>query len=344
MHRYLHHHHYTRARLLPTLFGLMRIILPILVLLWLMMMAVAKVSSPKLRGTEQDAKAQALAKPGLVAQVKTPAAKPNHAIIVAGHAVVQLNKLNRADKDDSAWYLLSYQKNQGFPSIITSHIKKGIELAKRDAHAALLFSGGQTRDDVGPLSEAASYYYLAKEKAWMSGIEKRTYLEEYARDSFENLLFSLCRFKEATGRYPERVTVVGFDFKGHRFSDLHRAAIGFPDTNFTYVGLRPESSKFLHDRAASGELIAASQFRKDMYGCSNAALAKKRDSRNPFKRTIPYELACPELKALLKWCGPGLFDTETLPWSKHMSTEQYPREKEREKEREGVHRRNPATA
>ena len=70
------------------------------------------------------------------------------------------------------------------------------------------------RRDVGPLSEAASYYYLAEEKKWFSGgVNQRTFLEEYARDSFENLLLSLCRFREASGTYPQKVTVVGFDFK-----------------------------------------------------------------------------------------------------------------------------------
>jgi hypothetical protein len=59
---------------------------------------------------------------------------------------------------------LPYQENQGFPEIITSHIQKGIELVSEDKNAVLIFSGGQSRKDVGPTSEGASYYYLAKEK------------------------------------------------------------------------------------------------------------------------------------------------------------------------------------
>jgi hypothetical protein len=46
-----------------------------------------------------------------------------------------------------------------------------------------------------------------------------------ARDSFENLLFSLCRFHELTGCYPTDVTVVSFEFKRWRFSNLHRQAV-----------------------------------------------------------------------------------------------------------------------
>ena len=40
----------------------------------------------------------------------------------------------------------------------------------------------------------------------MSG---RALTEEYARDSFENLLFSVCRFRQLTGAYPANITVRG---------------------------------------------------------------------------------------------------------------------------------------
>jgi hypothetical protein len=52
--------------------------------------------------------------------------------------------------------------------------------------------------------------------------------EDYARDSYENLLFSLCRFHELAGSWPRNVTVVGYAFKEERFVSLHRAAISFP--------------------------------------------------------------------------------------------------------------------
>lgn len=61
-------------------------------------------------------------------------------------------------------------------------------------------------------------------------------LQEHARDSFENLLFSLCRFYELTGQYPADLLVIGYDFKHERFSDLHRAALGWPDQRFKFVG------------------------------------------------------------------------------------------------------------
>ena len=157
---------------------------------------------------------------------------------------MRLNKMKAAEKSDEGWYLLSYQRNIGFPAIITAHIKTGINLAKkREQSSLLIFSGGQTRKDVGPLSEAASYYYLASEKNWIDPkTVQNVYLEEYARDSFENLLFSICRFREVVGTYPKSISVVGFDFKGKRFSEHHRKAIGFPEANFTYVGMSISNS------------------------------------------------------------------------------------------------------
>lgn len=157
---------------------------------------------------------------------------------------------------------------------------------------------------------------MSEEKKWFSESEKsRVFLEEFARDSYENLLFSICRFYEIVGNYPTKITVIGFDFKDHRFTDLHREAIGFPIGNFSYIGMKPINKKFLHLKASNGELIASSQFKRDMYGCNNPTLINKRILRNPFYRTIPYTISCSELKDLLLWCGPDAFDTKLLPWS-----------------------------
>jgi hypothetical protein len=235
-------------------------------------------------------------------------------IIVAGHAVMRLTELEVADVSDEAWYLLPYQRNQGFPAIITSHVRTGVQEALRDASAVLMFSGGETRHDVGPTSEAASYYYLASEKNWLTRLPDRVFLEEYARDSFENLLFSVCRFREVQGYYPSKITVVGFDFKAQRYTNLHRKAIGYPEGNFTYIGVK-SPAQFNQGNAERGEVEAYREFQSDMYGCKDPALKEKRGKRNPFKRTVPYSLACPEMEDLFQWCGPGLYDVSTLPWN-----------------------------
>lgn len=236
-----------------------------------------------------------------------------HLIIIPGHAVMRLSKQNEASFNEDAWYLLPYQLGVGFPSIITSHVQKGIQLLENDKNALLIFSGGQTRHDVGPISEAASYYFLALAQKWIPEDQDKIYLEEYARDSFENLLFSIARFREITGHYPSRISVVGFDFKSYRFTSLHRKAIGFPESNFSYIGIRP-SPPFDQKKAAQGETNTIHLFQNDMYGCHTPSLINKRSQRDPFFRTVPYEMACPEIVKLLHWCGPQLY-SDSLPWS-----------------------------
>ena len=68
----------------------------------------------------------------------------------------------------------------------------------------------------------------------------RAATEGHALDSFQNLLFSLARFKEYTGRWPARVTVVGYEMKRRRFMELHRAALRWPEARFEYVGIDAE--------------------------------------------------------------------------------------------------------
>lgn len=285
-----------------------RVAIPVVFLFWFLVLVFSKsFEKPKLRGNSNFPVAS-----------MHPILSNNeldHLIIVPGHAAVKISKISSALKEDNAWYLLSYQREQGFPSIIMSHISRGIRLASEDTRSMLIFSGGQTRKDVGPISEAASYYFVARENKLLGNqLVERVYLEEYARDSFENVLFSICRYREITGKYPSRISVVGFDFKGPRFTRIHRRAISFPESNFSYVGIRPSNNNFDYSRAKNGETEAVMSFVNDLYGCSDDSLSSKRKKRDPFSRSIPYELSCPEIKELFRWCGPDIY-TSPLPWN-----------------------------
>ena len=196
-------------------------------------------------------------------------------------------------------------------------LRYAIELKNKTEHSLLVFSGGQTRKTAGPISEAASYYLMSSALYKNEpAMYKNIVLEEFARDSFENVLFSICRFKEFTGRYPLSISVIGFDFKGERFMDIIRHALQFPIDSFNYFGLKPDTSLgFDYDRAASGEQSVLLSLRRDMYACATVDLIEKREIRNPFRRTIPYVLSCPELEDLLNWCGPQIFPG-LLPWVK----------------------------
>lgn len=274
----------------------------------------------------------------------------SHLVLVAGHAVILADSLEHVVQKESDWYLEPYQRHQDLPQALVSHIKSGVELTAADPEALLIFSGGQTRAAAGPRDEGWSYYRLAEHFSWwghggtsgtssqvarsalrgarlegLEGLEgrprggvpvpQRTVTEDFALDSFQNLLFSFCRFKELVGHYPQRVTVISFGFKKRRFADLHRSALRFPASRFSFVGIQPPpGSRFDLARAEKGELQNSLQlFESDPYGCHSQVLMEKRRARNPFQRTAPYLLSCPEIKDLLEWCGPGIF-RGTLPW------------------------------
>ncbi|KAG8710868.1 hypothetical protein FRC08_016611 [Ceratobasidium sp. 394] len=161
----------------------------------------------------------------------------SHLIIVAGHAIWK-GGLPADYAKDSAWVLDTVQAGRGNPDAFYAHIAKGAQIALADEKSLLVFSGGQTRKPTH-LTEAQSYLSLALASNILPSSPlpfTRATTEDYALDSFQNLLFSIARFKERTGRYPRRVTVVGFGVKRARFEQLHARALRWGG-EFTYVGV-----------------------------------------------------------------------------------------------------------
>ncbi|CAM8880551.1 unnamed protein product [Rhodiola kirilowii] len=241
-----------------------------------------------------------------------PFAKLKNLVMVAGHSVYTSNGCGKADEEGS-WFLESYQKHPGQAATFLAHIRKVVEVTARDDDALLLFCGGETRKDAGPRSEAQSYWMVAESKSWFGNQESvrwRALTEEHARDSFENLLFSVCRFRELTGSYPHNITVVSYDFKEDRFVHLHRSAIRFPEERFFYTGTPASSTS--KTAAIKGEALVKAQFEQDPYGCLGS-LRRKKIGRDPFHRSIPYPQGCPEMKGLFRYCGVKLYPGR-LPW------------------------------
>lgn len=106
---------------------------------------------------------------------------------------------------------------------------------------------GQTRPGA-TTTEAESYLRLAIQSKLIPSEFIRTTTENYALDSFQNLLFSIARFHEYTGVYPEKVSIYGYEIKRKRFTDLHRLAIGWPKHQFEYFGI--DSSDFEENELA----------------------------------------------------------------------------------------------
>lgn len=187
---------------------------------------------------------------------------------------------------DEAWALQTFQR--GEPSFYIEHIRRAVGVASAQPDGLLVFSGGMTRAEAGPVSEGASYRRVAERFDWWEchNVAERAETEEFARDSFENLLFGLLRFRELTGGFPESVSVVGWGFKRERF-DLHRAAVGLPAERFEYIGVNDPANL---SEAMEGERLTVEQFRADPFGLSGP-LAEKRRRRNPFDRIPPYSVS-----------------------------------------------------
>jgi hypothetical protein len=211
-----------------------------------------------------------------------------HAILVAGHAI--LRDLSRV-QEDAGWYLLDFQR--GEPPCYIGHIQRAVQLCAADANSILIFSGGMTRPEAGPRSEGLSYWLVAEHLGWFGHPEvaQRAHIEDFARDSFENLLFGLCRAKELTGTLPDHVTLVSWEFKRQRFEALHREAIAWPSERFTYIGANNPPHL---EQALAAETQARAKYLADPYSKGREFAAKK-EARNPFRRQNGYSLSCPEL-------------------------------------------------
>ncbi|KAI5851819.1 hypothetical protein BZA05DRAFT_337725 [Tricharina praecox] len=261
----------------------------------------------------------------------------SHLIIVACHAIWIPGPT--LGSSASEWVLEPYQLSLTPPASSTflAHISRGASLAVADPSSLLVFSGGETRPSAGPRTEAAGYFELAAQRGWVGEqLQARTTTETQALDSYQNLVFSLLRFREVTGGWPERVTVVSYEFKRRRFVDLHRAAIGWPGARFEFVGVDPEWTGVEGERER--ELVEQGEWRnarrlweRDPYACGiggeeeeggvrGGELREKRRGRNAGRRRgYVLDGVDASVKRLLGWCSEGgsegrMFD-ERLPWT-----------------------------
>lgn len=231
------------------------------------------------------------------------------------------------------WFLAPFQLEGNDHLAFIKHGLQAIRTMAKDPSnkSVVIFSGSQTKTPAGCISEAQSYFFLMwrllervysnpdsfpKEfpqeiLAYLIDIKSILFLrqislqdlftslittEEYALDSFENLLFSLYRFREYTGEFAEKITIVGFGFKEKRFLELHAKAIDFPKDKIRYVAIdpKPEGYDSKKLKAYFDELESLEQrnalelFATDWYGTRRALRVKKK-TRNPFKRVNGYD-------------------------------------------------------
>lgn len=164
-------------------------------------------------------------------ELNLPYTNLQNLVTVAALPLYTSSKCDKPDVENSS-FVEPYQNQSDSQDTFIHDIKAGVEAAAAVTAALLLFSGGETWKDAGPSSEAQSYWSAAESEVWFGkeDVRLRTLTEEFARDTFENLMFSVCRFRGSTGHYPTNITVVSYDFIKLRFTDVHRHALRFPET------------------------------------------------------------------------------------------------------------------
>ncbi|CAG84483.2 DEHA2A04752p [Debaryomyces hansenii CBS767] len=227
-----------------------------------------------------------------------------HLIILPCHSIWTPGATLGESRDE--WSLVSFQI-EGYDHLcFKDHILKSLNILEQDKDATLIISGGQTKQESGPISEALSYYQLATKLTNDIELVQRINTEEFARDSFENVLFSLCRYFELHEAYPEKITIVGFEFKRQRFLENHlKQALSF-SRNVNYVGNAPTPKdldeegqiNYFQDLEQQEYKHAVSHFEKDWYSIRSPLLDKKM-KRDPFSRYHGYCQSNPKLAKFL---------------------------------------------
>lgn len=258
----------------------------------------------------------------------------DHVIIVPCHSIWHPLDESSHGADAGEWALALFQVEGHDHLCFVDHICQALAIAHKDTQLIVIMSGGQTKRECGRVSEAELYYKLARrlisqERVPIKGDEGevltddilgRVLVEEYARDLFENVLFSICRFYEMIGRYPSRITVVGFEFKRYRFEKLHlQQALAWDMSKVRYFGNLPspdaDVEEYFTVLKAQEAKNAVVPFEKDWYGALSP-LADKKKQRNPFGQVVPYPKLNPQLTEAFLRMDRGERERvrDVLPW------------------------------
>lgn len=212
-------------------------------------------------------------------------------VIIPCHGIWKGGTTKGEDRDE--WVLAPFQIEGKDHLSMKEHILTSLKLLSDNT--VIVISGGKTKKEIND-SEANSYYKLLKEYS-----DAEVLLEEYARDSFENVIFLICRFYQEYQTYPKKITVVGFEFKRDRFLKHHfKEALGYDNVEYIGNAPKPETNveEYFQDLHQSEYRHAVRWFEQDWYGIRDPLVTKKL-SRNPFNLQHPYKETNPQLKEFL---------------------------------------------
>lgn len=175
-----------------------------------------------------------------------------------------------------------------YVKIFEAQLKKSFSGLTNGDYDVLIISGGYTKPEIEK-SEARGMLDWAGDLGLWPAEKGLILLEEYAIDSFENILFSLGRFYQFFGEFPASVASCTWKFNIERFEILARK-LGLSHYQVLPVG-----------RRVGEEIIAqkwAELAKKDPLYCRQADSKEKYLRRNPWKRNHPYYQISPAFRLL----------------------------------------------
>ena len=244
-------------------------------------------------------------------------------ILVCCHATYtgEADRISTSHLDENAWILKPYQRSnaatgkQSEHHTFLLHILAGLQECKQDPNALLIFSGGRTTSS--DRTEAQSYRILSRKLQSETTVLDRVFTEDLASDTYQNLLFSILRFHDVTGRYPADITVITHAFKERRILEQHAVAIRWPAEKIRVQGINPPFSLIELEQVQRGEYEnAAKLYAEFPYGTHSETAAKWGD-RNWSPGMDRKQSVDADVEALLRWrggeCGKEIFAGK-LPW------------------------------
>lgn len=226
-------------------------------------------------------------------------------IVVCCHAIWVGKSDSQASGEENVedgWLIESFQKGES-PTFV-KHIQAGLEALRTNHNSILVFSGGQTKPKRTDLTEAGTYveFVIANLPHEFHEHLHHIFVEGFATDSFQNILFSLLSYPKfvqecynhSVGMLPvstvvqpeiplspRHLIVVGHEFKRARFEELHLPALRYPtdSSRFTYIGIDPPFDEEKMQEIKDGDAKRGyGAWRADTYG-TGALLAGKRVAR-----------------------------------------------------------------
>ena len=186
-----------------------------------------------------------------------------------------------------------YAEFPGEKPIYENHILIAFNALRERKYDVLIISGGFTKKETKK-SEAKSYLDWSDDLG-LNREDLNILLEEYARSSVENLLFSMCRFCQEFHYFPEEIGACTLHWKKEWFEEVIAPCLCLPNFKVLPVEGEAERLKEIGARLPNPHEVA-NKNRADPLEILRGGKVRKRD---PWKIRHPYA-GIKEFKHLFK--------------------------------------------